>query len=561
MLKFIRKTLLVLVIVLLSLLLIVLAVGYGLYKSADICEPDVEIDLESYPLSVDTDSVRICGDNSLFLNRYGLWEARLTGNAIDRGAAYGKMSRDLLEYQEDVFVRQIYEIVSSDWWVEFLHKVIVIFNRNMASYIPIEYREEIYAMSKSCTDAYDSYGPPYGRQLNYHAAHDIGHAMQEYMLVGCSSFAVWGSESVTSGLVVGRNFDFYVGDDFARNKIVLFIEPSVGYDFVSVTWPGMMGVLSGMNEKGLTVTINAAKGSLPVSSAMPVSLLARHILQNASDIEEAYSIAKEFRTFVSESILIGSAADGYAAVIEKTPEKTSIYCSGTERLVCTNHYQSDAFRDDKYNIENILRSDSRYRFDRINELLDSLVPVGREEAAMILRNRYGRNNADIGLSNEKSVNQFISHHSVIFYPDSLKMWVSSSPWQLGKYICYDLNEIFGNRNFGGASLSSEKDIIFEDSIAMRNDYPDVCRYRQMYRQCRNAADSGVALPDWFVGEFIAVNPGYFQTYDVLGDYMMSVKQTSAALQYWRKALECEIPRLGEKEQIEAKIREGERRGN
>ena len=79
-------------------------------------------------------------------------------------------------------------------------------------------------------------------ELNYDAAHDIGHAMQEYMLVGCSSFAVWNQESADSSLVVGRNFDFYVGESFAENKIVLFMNPENGYKYASITWPGMMGV-------------------------------------------------------------------------------------------------------------------------------------------------------------------------------------------------------------------------------------------------------------------------------------------------------------------------------
>ena len=314
-------------------------------------------------------------------------------------------------------------------------------------------------MSLSCTDEYNAYSSPYVRQLNYHAAHDIGHAMQQYMLVGCSSFAIWDNESEDGELIIGRNFDFYVGDNFAKNKVVLFVEPTEGYNFVSVSWPGMMGVLSGMNEKGLTVTINAAKGAIPTSSAMPISLLTRHILQYASNISEAYEIAQQFKTFVSESILVGSANDGCAAIIEKTPTKIALYTGSSKRVVCTNHYQSEIFNSDKYNIDNIKTSDSPYRWNRINELLDELTPITPNDAVYILRNRHGVKNKDIGISNEKSINQFIAHHSVVFQPNKLRMWVSTFPWQIGEYVCYDLNEVFRNRQFEGSYVVTVSQLV------------------------------------------------------------------------------------------------------
>lgn len=536
-----------------GLLLLVFAAGVYLYCSVDTLEPKIDVDIDDYELAVYSDSVRVCGDNTLVLNEYGLWEARLVGDAVGRGAAYGRMSRDLLKFQEDVFVRQIHEMISSERWVKFLHKLIFIFNRRMASHIPVEYREEIYAVSLSCTDVYDDYGTPYGRQLNYHAAHDIGHVMQEYMLVGCSSFALWGDESATGGLVVGRNFDFYVGDNFAKNKVILSVAPADGYRFVSVTWPGMMGVVSGMNEHGLTVTINAAKGAIPTSSAMPISLLTRHILQYATNIDEAYSIAGQFKTFVSEAILIASAKDGCAAVIEKTPEKTALFRQKTNRLVCTNHYQSEVFGSDKYNIENIATSDSPYRFARLNNLIDELTPIDSMDAVCILRNRYGADNQDIGLTNEKSINQFIAHHSVVFYPNELKIWVSTSPWQLGEYVCYDLNHIFYNDDVC-ASYSIPKYNIAADSIALKHDYPQICKYREQYKVIKEAIRDKRQLSEDYISDFLSVNPRYYQTYNIVGDYLLSVKQVTPALDYWRKALECEIPRVGEREAIIRKIR-------
>lgn len=143
-----------------------------------------------------------------------------------------------MHYQEQVFVDQIREFVPSEGYLKFLGGMIRIFNRNLGRHVPEEYRREIYARSLYCSHDFDAIGTPYERQLNYHAAHDIGHAMSQYMLVGCSSFAAWGGASDDGKPVVGRNFDFYMGDDFARNKIVTFCRPQAGYPFASIGWAG-----------------------------------------------------------------------------------------------------------------------------------------------------------------------------------------------------------------------------------------------------------------------------------------------------------------------------------
>lgn len=88
---------------------------------------------------------------------------------------------------------------------------------------------------------------------------------------------------------------------------------------MSVTWGGFTGVVSGMNEKGLTVTINAAKSEMPKGAATPVSMVAREIVQYAGNIDEAIAIARKRKMFVSESFLVGSAADNKAVLIEKRP--------------------------------------------------------------------------------------------------------------------------------------------------------------------------------------------------------------------------------------------------
>lgn len=490
------------------------------------------------------------GGSTLRRHPTGVWELTTGGDPVVRGAESGALLRDLMYYQEKVFIDQIRRIVPSESYLRFLRILIIVFNRDMATCIPEELRREIAAQARFCTHEFDAVGTPYERQINYHAAHDIGHALQEYMLVGCSSFAAWDTQTADSTLLVGRNFDFWVGDDFARNKLVTFCRPEKGYSFASVGWAGMCGVLSGMNTEGLTVTLNAAKGPLPVRVATPISLLARTILQYASTIDEALAIADTTRTFVSESLLIASAHDRRAVIIEKTSRRTELYSPDAERIRCTNHYQADAFIDDPYNQENIATTDSRYRFERLGELMDSFRPLNPVRAAAVLRDRRGVGDTDIGLTNEKSVNQAIAHHAVVFQPEKLLMWVSSDPWQAGPMICYDLNHIFTADHLERLDCPDRE--IPADERFLTEDYPRIVRFRAGVDLLRDAIRTGAAA-EKTVKELLSDNPCYFGAWDACGDYFAARDEADHARTCWKQALRLEIPRVRERKAIEQKL--------
>lgn len=522
-----------------------------LYLSADMLTP--EYSPQAGGEIVRTDSLREYEGNYLRHSNSGLWELKVSGNAFRRGEAIGKLSSDLLYYQEKVFVDQIRKIVPSDSYLKFLRFFIVIFNRNLGKNVPEEFRDEIYGISLSCTHEYDFIGTPYERQLNYHSAHDLGHAMQDYMLVGCSSFAAWGENSADSALIVGRNFDFYMGDPFAHNKLVSFYQPERGYKFASVGWPGMIGVLSGMNEAGLTVTINAAKSAMPLASATPISILTREILQYASTIEEAYAIAQKRKTFVSESILIGSSKDGKAAIIEKSPEKTALFTGAGNLIICTNHYQSDAFSQDKRNLENMATSDSPYRFARLQELLKENTPIDCRKAASILRDQKGIAGIDLGMGNEMAINQLIAHHSVIFQPEKRIMYVSTSPWQCGKYVAYDLNKIFSDTVDFHREISAEELTIPEDPFINRPAFKQFMIYKRLTPLIREKIRRKEPIKPQVLNLYAASNPCLYYVYELLGDYYATLRQNGTAVAYWQKALAMPVPKQAEKERIQHKI--------
>ncbi len=501
----------------------------------------------------DSAGVRRFGPNVLHRSASGLWELKVTGKAFERGYAIGKLSEDLLYYQEKVFVDQIRAMVPSERYLRFLRFFTALFNRNLGDHVMEEFQHEIYGISLSCTHEYDFLGTPFERQMNYHAAHDIGHALQDYMLVGCSSFAVWGAQSADSSLLVGRNFDFFVGDDFARNKQVAFYFPDSGYRFASVGWPGMTGVLSGMNETGLTVTINAAKSAIPLSAATPISLLTREILQYASTIAEAYAIASRRETFVAESILVSSAQDGRAAVIEKSPRKTSLYFPGEQRLISTNHFQSEAFATDKRNRENMRTSDSPLRYARLRELLDRAGPLDPAGAVSVLRDRMGVNNRNVGLGSQLSINQFIGHHSVVFQPGQRLMWVSTGPWQAGAFVAYDLGALFRpGADFSG-ELSVPLKTIPADSLLCGPVLDSLLRFRALTGQLRAAITHATRVEEPLLQEYIQTNPHYFQTYEMLGDYYHAFKNDSTAVRSWNLALKQIMPGRDDQVRLQDKI--------
>ncbi len=225
-------------------------------------------------------------------SKSGLYELYVEGEPFERGVINGKLTEELVVRQEDHFAEQITKMVPSKFKRNFLKYLIGFFNRNLDKNLTEEYKEEIYGVSESASPKYQYLGTNYQRILNYHAAHDIGHAVQNLALVGCTSFGTWGSMSADSTMIIGRNFDFYVGDKFAEDKIVAFFNPTKGHKFMTVTWGGFVGAVSGMNDKGVSVTINAAKTDLSTGSATPVSIVTREILQYAKNINEAIAIAR-----------------------------------------------------------------------------------------------------------------------------------------------------------------------------------------------------------------------------------------------------------------------------
>jgi hypothetical protein len=323
----------------------------------------------------------------------------------------------------------------------------------------------------------------------------------------------------------------------------------------------MIGAVSGMNKEGLTVTINAGKSKIPLIAKTPISLLTREILQYAKNIEEAIAIAKKRKVFVSESIMVGSAQDNKAVLIEVSPEKMDIFdVPNTNQLICSNHFQSEAYKNDERNKQQIENSHSKYRFQRMQELFTENPKINPEIASEILRNKDGLQNIALGYGNEKALNQLMAHHGVIFKPKEKLVWVSSNPYQLGEFVCYNLDSVFKDKKSNSINSFEEENLnIAKDPFIETEAFKNYKKFRIEDHKMDSYLKNKTEIPLNFIQDYQSLNPDYWVVYYKTGLYFYQKKNFLLAQENFKKASTKEITTVPDKEAIEKYLKKLKRK--
>ena len=132
-------------------------------------------------------------------------------------------------------------------------------------FIPAEHWAELVAMAKAAGMSQDE-------AL-------LGNVFVDLMpTTMCSTIAL--SETASEDHVprMGRNLDFPGMGVAEDQSVVVVYKPKGRNAFASVTWPGLIGVLSGMNEHGLCVANMEVPRRLRPASGVPCMFLYRLLL-------------------------------------------------------------------------------------------------------------------------------------------------------------------------------------------------------------------------------------------------------------------------------------------
>jgi isopenicillin-N N-acyltransferase-like protein len=334
------------------------------------------------------------------------------GDPYSLGFANATLTNEFLEQQERALLDSVDKHLPSRMAFWSIYLIVRFNNRNLQDYVKPEYREEILGLADAGVDLYPEFGSLYHRILNYHAAHDIGHWVYDKPVIGCTAFAAVGPRSKNGSLLVGRNFDFEAGREFDVNKIIGCYRPTKGHAFLSVSWPGMAGAVTGINDQRIFCSLNGAHSSDMNNIGTPVSLVIREVLQYAATMEDAIRIIAEANVFVSDSYLVADGKTGRAAVVEKTPERHAVRFMKDGLLIQANHFETADLKDDEGNREYMAAGSSVRRRERMGALLsEHSAPLDPEAAVEILRDTRGRSGESIAIGKSGTNNPGNSTHT------------------------------------------------------------------------------------------------------------------------------------------------------
>jgi isopenicillin-N N-acyltransferase-like protein len=159
--------------------------------------------------------------------------------------------------------------------------------------------------------------------------------------MGCSTVTL-SARAAPDGIGrFGRNLDFPGFNVADKNSVLLVFHPKDRYAFAAVSWPGLIGVLSGINEHGLTLASMEVDRRMVMPQAMPYILLYRTVLERCKTVEEAVDLLEKTPRQTANNLMLMDAAGG-RAVVEITPQKIVVRRAPEDRpLISTNHHRGE----------------------------------------------------------------------------------------------------------------------------------------------------------------------------------------------------------------------------
>jgi hypothetical protein len=236
--------------------------------------------------------------------------------------AMGKAQGELLKGEVAMLVRSFLKPASlMSGGLDYLKKQA----KKMERHVPDRYLAELKAMAEAS-------GQDYTTLLTGCAFPDV------YRGGGCSTVAALPAAVKGEDPLLARNLDFFPMGVLDKYGMVVVYEPE-GYNaFMSISWPCLNGVLSGMNEKGLCCAVMEVRTGRRSNDGMPSMFLFRRVMEEADTVKAAIAILEKEKKVASNNLILLDTRGG-AAVAEIGPGYCAVRKPEKDLVFATNHHR------------------------------------------------------------------------------------------------------------------------------------------------------------------------------------------------------------------------------
>ena len=518
---------------------ILAALLYSGYLSyTDIDAP--ELDVQPGVFAVDETGRQLTYGRSRLAREGRIWRLHLTGSATEIGDAHGRLTARLLG-ELDGQIREILDRRYGSWVEAWTAAMLLRWDyRGADRYLPESARLELAALAEAVPEAQTDRASSYHRLFMYQCVHGLAQRLDDIVVEG-SMFAAAPKRSGSGepgNLIIGRTLSLDLRRDFEADRIVMVYRPDGRYPFVSVGWPGLTGVVTGINSRGIFVAVNAARTDDPLEEGAPLPLVLRKVLEEADALDRAIEIVRDAELRTSGIVLIGDGAQRKSVVLEvaaRDREDRRVARGEDESIVwTTNHMVREQFEGDLQNDWIRRYTSSGYRYDRLAELLPAAAPLTPEGAVSILRDRRGEGGATLGLGNRNALENLATTHSVIVDATAMVMWVAEGPSTLGRYRAFDLGRLLGREEGPPAPLED----LPPDTLLFSEEYRDYQEAIDSIDHARELLSQGNAERAlWSAKVALALAPDVGELHRLLGDIERDLGNPEAAIAHYRRYLE------------------------
>ncbi len=303
-------------------------------------------------------------------------------------------------------------LLARQYRAEFLFPVLLTLGNGMIQGIPAPYMAELKSMHKHSQAPWETL-----------VAGNTMFDLKKFVL--CSGMALAPGTSFSRGSILARNLDYPPVGNISRYSLVSIMHPEGKHSFVSVGFPGLVGVLSGMNDAGLALAILEVIDIKPGlkrfdSQGIPYALCYRTVLEECTTIDEAIARLGKLRRTCLTNLLIADKKE--VAVLEISPDFVKKRDPKAGVVCCSNHFCLDSMKPaaplnphrsvERLDYLEAKTSSGNIRFEDICANLDG-VRLGRQTL-----------------------------QSMIFDTDTLDLWVSFAgpPASAGPFVHIPLKE-------------------------------------------------------------------------------------------------------------------------